>query len=166
MSRAASTWGPSLGSIRAARIPARRVGCSRCHSTSAAAPTVPARLRFAPSPTGHLHLGGLRTALFNYLLARKWDGKFLLRIEDTDQVGRIMFGTNSRLVWWTAQPMPSARLLNGLVSTTTRVSVLAAHLDPMCRYVYDILRPDQKSERLDMYQHYAKLLVEVRVVAR
>jgi len=41
--------------------------------------------RFAPSPTGYLHIGGLRTALFNWLWARKNDGKFLLRIEDTDQ---------------------------------------------------------------------------------
>ncbi|MDD3467926.1 MAG: glutamate--tRNA ligase, partial [Campylobacterales bacterium] len=40
--------------------------------------------RFAPSPTGYLHIGGLRTALFNYLWARKQGGKFLLRIEDTD----------------------------------------------------------------------------------
>lgn len=40
--------------------------------------------RFAPSPTGHLHIGGLRTALFNYLYARKCGGKFYLRIEDTD----------------------------------------------------------------------------------
>lgn len=43
------------------------------------------RLRFAPSPTGALHIGGIRTALYNYLLARKKDGKFILRIEDTDQ---------------------------------------------------------------------------------
>jgi glutamyl/glutaminyl-tRNA synthetase len=41
--------------------------------------------RFAPSPTGYLHIGGARTALFNWLLARKTGGKFLLRIEDTDQ---------------------------------------------------------------------------------
>ncbi len=41
--------------------------------------------RFAPSPTGYLHIGGARTALFNWLLARKMGGKFLLRIEDTDQ---------------------------------------------------------------------------------
>ena len=40
--------------------------------------------RFAPSPTGYLHIGGLRTALYNYLYARKNGGKFLLRIEDTD----------------------------------------------------------------------------------
>lgn len=40
--------------------------------------------RYAPSPTGKLHIGGARTALFNYLLAKKYDGKFILRIEDTD----------------------------------------------------------------------------------
>ena len=43
------------------------------------------RVRFAPSPTGGLHIGGVRTALFNYLFARKHNGKFILRIEDTDQ---------------------------------------------------------------------------------
>ncbi len=43
------------------------------------------RLRFAPSPTGYLHVGGARTALFNWLLARKTGGKFLLRVEDTDK---------------------------------------------------------------------------------
>lgn len=43
------------------------------------------RLRFAPSPTGPLHIGGVRTALFNYLIAKKNNGKFILRIEDTDQ---------------------------------------------------------------------------------
>ncbi|MCX7654658.1 MAG: glutamate--tRNA ligase [Fervidobacterium sp.] len=42
------------------------------------------RVRFAPSPTGYLHVGGARTALFNYLYARKMNGKFILRIEDTD----------------------------------------------------------------------------------
>lgn len=44
-----------------------------------------ARLRFAPSPTGFLHVGGARTALFNWLYARKYGGQFLLRIEDTDR---------------------------------------------------------------------------------
>ena len=44
------------------------------------------RVRFAPSPTGPLHIGGLRTALFNYLFARKHNGSFILRIEDTDQL--------------------------------------------------------------------------------
>ncbi|MCY2925316.1 MAG: glutamate--tRNA ligase [Planctomycetota bacterium] len=45
----------------------------------------PVKTRFAPSPTGHLHVGGARTALYNYLLARKTGGTFLLRIEDTDR---------------------------------------------------------------------------------
>lgn len=44
------------------------------------------RVRFAPSPTGALHIGGIRTALYNYLLAKKYNGTFILRIEDTDQV--------------------------------------------------------------------------------
>ena len=43
------------------------------------------RTRFAPSPTGYLHIGGLRTALYTYLIAKRYDGEFLLRIEDTDQ---------------------------------------------------------------------------------
>ena len=43
------------------------------------------RVRFAPSPTGPLHIGGVRTALFNYLFAKKHGGDFVLRIEDTDQ---------------------------------------------------------------------------------
>ncbi len=55
-------------------------------SASRTLPDRPARTRFAPSPTGYLHLGSLRTALFNYLLAKATGGQFLLRIEDTDQV--------------------------------------------------------------------------------
>src|SRR5688572_12877572 len=47
--------------------------------------TTPIRVRFAPSPTGYLHVGGARTALFNWLFARHTGGKFLLRIEDTDK---------------------------------------------------------------------------------
>src|SRR6185312_15660567 len=43
------------------------------------------RVRFAPSPTGGLHLGGVRTVLFNYLFAKQHGGEFILRIEDTDQ---------------------------------------------------------------------------------
>ena len=43
------------------------------------------RVRFAPSPTGGLHLGGVRTVLFNYLYAKKYHGDFIVRVEDTDQ---------------------------------------------------------------------------------
>lgn len=49
----------------------------------------PVRVRFAPSPTGYLHIGGARTVLFNWLLARKLGGAFILRIEDTDQARNI-----------------------------------------------------------------------------
>ena len=49
------------------------------------------RTRFAPSPTGYMHIGNLRTALYTYLIARKNKGKFILRIEDTDQ-GRYVEG--------------------------------------------------------------------------
>ena len=50
------------------------------------------RTRFAPSPTGYLHLGGLRTALYTYLFAKKNGGKFILRIEDTDQEREVPGG--------------------------------------------------------------------------
>ena len=49
------------------------------------------RVRFAPSPTGPLHMGGIRTALYNYLFAKKNQGSFILRIEATDQ-GRYVSG--------------------------------------------------------------------------
>ena len=53
--------------------------------TSTPALTPPVRTRFAPSPTGYLHIGGVRTALFNWLFARHHGGQFILRIDDTDQ---------------------------------------------------------------------------------
>ncbi|KAI2471688.1 hypothetical protein F4781DRAFT_429169 [Annulohypoxylon bovei var. microspora] len=59
-------------------------------------PTKPARTRFAPSPTGYLHIGSLRTALYNYLLAKATGGQFILRIEDTDQ-SRIVPDAEKRL---------------------------------------------------------------------
>jgi glutamyl/glutaminyl-tRNA synthetase len=49
----------------------------------------PARTRFAPSPTGYLHVGGVRTALFAWLLARQSKGQFILRLEDTDKVREV-----------------------------------------------------------------------------
>ena len=67
------------------------------HSTKAKClPDQPARTRFAPSPTGSLHLGSLRTALFNYLIAKRTKGQFLLRIEDTDQI-RTVRGAEEQL---------------------------------------------------------------------
>jgi len=69
------------------------------------------RLRFAPSPTGYLHVGGARTALFNWLLARKEKGKFILRIEDTDvarstqeSVDAILEGMSWLGLYWDEGP--------------------------------------------------------------
>lgn len=55
------------------------------------------RVRYAPSPTGHLHIGNARTALFNYLFARSQGGKFIIRIEDTDQKRNVEGGEESQL---------------------------------------------------------------------
>ena len=55
------------------------------------------RVRFAPSPTGPLHIGGVRTALYNFLFAKKQGGKLILRIEDTDQT-RLVEGAEEYLI--------------------------------------------------------------------
>ncbi len=57
----------------------------------------PARTRFAPSPTGHLHVGGARTALFDYLLSRQTGGQFILRLEDSDRK-RLVPGAEAELI--------------------------------------------------------------------
>ncbi len=69
-------------------------------------------VRFAPSPTGHLHIGGLRTALFNYLFARNQEGQFILRIEDTDisrsspdMAGEILRGLQWLGMQWDKGPI-------------------------------------------------------------
>ena len=66
------------------------------------------RVRFAPSPTGALHIGGVRTALYNYLLAKKTGGTFILRIEDTDQKRYVPGAENyikEALEWCGIQPV-------------------------------------------------------------
>ena len=55
------------------------------------------RVRYAPSPTGHLHIGNARTALFNYLFAKKHNGSFIVRIEDTDIERNVEGGVESQL---------------------------------------------------------------------
>ena len=59
--------------------------------------TKPVRVRFAPSPTGPLHIGGVRTALYNYLFSKKHNGTFILRIEDTDQT-RFVPGSEEYII--------------------------------------------------------------------
>lgn len=98
----------------------------------------PVRVRFSPSPTGLLHVGGLRTALFNWLFARHSGGRFILRIEDTDQ---------SR---YDAQAVPD--LLASL-----RWLGLDWDEGPEVGGEYG---PYFQSQRLDIYQRYARQLVE------
>ena len=96
------------------------------------------RVRFAPSPTGGLHIGGVRTVLYNYLFARKHGGKFILRVEDTDQ-SRYVPGAeeyiNECLAWCGLQPDESA-------------------IHP------GNYGPYRQSERKEMYSKYAHQLVE------
>jgi len=77
-------------------------------------PSTPARTRFAPSPTGYLHLGSLRTALFNYLTAKATGGQFILRIEDTDKVRRRKY--KQWLTWLMVVEKDSRRCREPIVS--------------------------------------------------
>ncbi len=95
------------------------------------------RLRFAPSPTGPLHIGGVRTALFNYLFARKHGGKFLLRIEDTDQ-NRYVPGAEQYIV-------------DSLAWCKIDVDEGVGAGGPYAPY--------RQSERKDIYREYAEQLV-------
>lgn len=99
--------------------------------------TKPVRVRFAPSPTGHLHIGGARTALYNYLLARQTGGQFLLRIEDTDRK-RFVEGAEEEL-------KNSLRWLG--IQWDEGIDVGGEH------------GPYRQSERKAIYQEYARELV-------
>jgi glutamyl-tRNA synthetase len=96
------------------------------------------RVRFAPSPTGGLHLGGVRTVLYNYLFAKKHDGDFIVRVEDTDQT-RFVPGAEEYifkcLEWCGLQPDES--VLHG-----------------------GEYAPYRQSERKEMYRQYAEQLVK------
>lgn len=96
------------------------------------------RLRFAPSPTGALHIGGIRTALYNYLLARQNGGKFILRIEDTDQT-RYVPGAEEYII----------RALNWLGLTPDEGPVQNGPFAPY-----------RQSERMAIYRDYALMLIQ------
>lgn len=96
------------------------------------------RVRFAPSPTGGLHLGGVRTVLFNYLFAKKHGGKFILRIEDTDQ-SRYVEGAEQYIVdclQWCGFHADESPLAGGPYG------------------------PYRQSERKPLYREYAERLVQ------
>ena len=99
------------------------------------------RVRYAPSPTGHLHIGNARTALFNYLFAKHHGGDFILRIEDTDIERNVEGGEESQLEYleW-LNIMPDE----------------APHL-PNPKYA-----PYRQMERLDIYNVYVEELLEAK----
>ena len=97
----------------------------------------PVRVRFAPSPTGPLHIGGVRTALFNYLFAKKHGGTFVLRIEDTDQ-NRFVDGAEAYIIEaldWLGIPFDEGPGKGGPFG------------------------PYRQSERKDLYRDYAEKLL-------
>jgi len=96
------------------------------------------RVRFAPSPTGPLHIGGVRTALYNYLFAKKHGGDFILRIEDTDQ---------TRFVEGAQEYIEEALEWSGL------------KVDEGIKQGGDF-GPYKQSERRDIYKKYADILIE------
>jgi glutamyl-tRNA synthetase len=104
----------------------------------------PVRVRYAPSPTGDFHVGGARTALFNYLFARRHNGKFILRIEDTDQKRY-----NPEALGW---------LLKGL-------RYLGLDWDEGPEAGGDF-GPYTQSQRQDIYQRYCGQLVETGAAYR
>ncbi len=96
------------------------------------------RVRFAPSPTGHVHLGSARTALYDYLIARKTGGQFILRIEDTDRK-RLVQGAEEELInglHWLGIDWDEGPLIGGPYG------------------------PYRQSERKEIYKQYAEELVE------
>ncbi len=103
------------------------------------------RTRFAPSPTGFLHVGGLRTALYAYLMARQGNGKFLVRIEDTDQERSVEGAVENMLrtlQWAGLDPDEGVTLEKGMI-------VQKGSRGP---YI--------QSERLELYRKYAEQLLE------
>src|SRR5438034_6602994 len=102
------------------------------------------RVRFAPSPTGYLHVGGARTALFNWLFARKEGGKFLLRIEDTDKARSTDENTKvilDGLTWlgldWDEPPIFQGARHARHQRSEEHTSELQSHSDLVCRLLLE-----------------------------
>lgn len=106
------------------------------------------RTRFAPSPTGFLHIGGLRTALFQYLFAKKNKGEFILRIEDTDQTREVPGGVENiiRTLAWAGMEPDEGPVLND----EGKIEERGKH------------GPYIQSKRLDLYKKYADQLIKQR----
>ncbi len=124
------------------------------------------RVRFAPSPTGFLHVGGLRTALYSYLFAKKQGGTFILRIEDTDQKRFVPGSVESLIqvlqhmgVQYSEGPFEKTKLTGSDV--TARDSAVYPGITEVGEY-----GPYIQSERLALYKKYADLLVEEKKAYR
>ena len=102
------------------------------------------RVRFAPSPTGPLHIGGVRTALYNFLFARKHKGDMLLRIEDTDSA-RFVTGAEEYVV-------ESLRWLGIEIDEGIGAETVGKHA------------PYRQSERKDIYKKYVDQLLEAPIL--
>ena len=117
--------------------------------------TTSPRVRFAPSPTGYLHVGGLRTALYNYLFARKLGGTFVLRIEDTDQK-RLVEGAVESLIGamrWAGLEFdegPDASGDFGPYQQSERLALYAAAADKLLAsgHAYRCYRTDEELTQL------------------
>lgn len=105
------------------------------------------RLRFAPSPTGYVHIGGLRTALYNYLYAKQNEGTYLIRIEDTDQ---------TRLVEGAIEGMVEAMAWAGVIHDE------GPFIDRSNHTIYEVgdYGPYIQSNRLEIYKKHAEELIE------
>src|SRR5215470_992164 len=91
------------------------------------------RVRFAPSPTGYLHIGGVRTALFNWLWARKTGGVFVLRIEDTDQERSTAESVRAILDSLTWLEGPGVSGAHGPYTQMERLAVYREHAERLIR---------------------------------
>jgi len=104
------------------------------------------RVRFAPSPTGYLHIGGLRTALYNFLYAKKTGGGYYLRIEDTDR---------KRLVPGAIEKLLESLDWAGIMHDEGVLFDESGNISEKGKY-----GPYMQSKRLDIYQKYARELIE------
>lgn len=112
------------------------------------------RVRFAPSPTGPLHMGGVRTALYNYLYAKQNGGKFILRIEDTDSQ-RFVPGAEEyileSLAWCGIVPDEGIEAIEENGKTVYKIASEKSEKNPHAPY--------RQSERKPLYRQYAEQLV-------
>lgn len=104
------------------------------------------RVRFAPSPTGFVHIGSLRTALYNYLFAKKMGGEYILRVEDTDQ-SRLVEGAIENML--NAMKWAGVNHSEGVILDDSGKVVQKGEYGP---YI--------QSQRLDIYQEYIKQLLD------